>query len=100
MDSEGWDSHTLRDSRYDAVIHVRTAAYGAEDFYGHDNKARYENLEMARVTCDKTFQAYVGHRAHYVIDNLGEPKGFKTKLNRFLNCIKMIVGLGNLNEFS
>jgi len=32
----------LRDFRYDAVIHLVTAAHGAEEFYGYDNKARYE----------------------------------------------------------
>ncbi len=42
LDQEGWNSNTLRDFRYDAVIHLVTAADGAEKFYSLDNKARYE----------------------------------------------------------
>lgn len=39
----------IRDGRYDAVIHLETAARGAEPHYNLDNEARYENnLEIAR----------------------------------------------------
>ena len=39
----------LRDARYDAVIHLMTAAIGAEDHYGIlTNAVRYETLEEAR----------------------------------------------------
>ena len=34
---------SLRDNRYDAVLHLVTAADGAEAFYGTDNVARYED---------------------------------------------------------
>src|SRR5262245_52118086 len=38
----------LRDQRYDAVIHLVTAAEGAEEFYGtQSNAVRYENVEEA-----------------------------------------------------
>jgi hypothetical protein len=33
MDEEGWTWTTLRDRRYDHVIHLVTAALGAEKFY-------------------------------------------------------------------
>ena len=40
---------TLRDNRYDGVIHLVTAADGAEDFYETgSNEARYEGLKQAR----------------------------------------------------
>jgi hypothetical protein len=32
----------LRDFRYDAIIHLTTAALGAEKFYSLENEARYE----------------------------------------------------------
>jgi hypothetical protein len=32
----------LRDRRYDAVIHLVTAADGAHEFYNLDNPSRYE----------------------------------------------------------
>jgi len=38
----------LRDTRYDAVIHLVTVANGAESFYtSYNNVARYETVEMA-----------------------------------------------------
>ncbi len=39
----------LRDLRYEGVIHLVTAADGAEDFYETEtNEARYEGLEQAK----------------------------------------------------
>ena len=49
MESCGYDdSFQLRDARYDQVVHMMTAANGAEDFYQLDNPARSEGLELAR----------------------------------------------------
>lgn len=42
LDEKGWNEVTLRDRRYDAVIHLVTAADGATDYYNLDNAARYE----------------------------------------------------------
>lgn len=39
-----WNLADLRDNRYDAVIHLVTAADGAEQFYDLENPARYENV--------------------------------------------------------
>lgn len=44
LDEIGVSSMHLRDKRYDGVIHMVTAADGAEDFYNKGNEARYENL--------------------------------------------------------
>ena len=44
----------LRDARYDCVIHLVTAAYGAESFYTVDNNAvRLEGISLARELDDK-----------------------------------------------
>ncbi len=44
-----YDSIRLRDARYDQVVHMMTAAKGAEPFYQLDNNAtRSEGLELAR----------------------------------------------------
>lgn len=48
----GWNNIDLRDKRYDAVIHMVTAADGAENFYNLDNTARYETVDQA-ITTDK-----------------------------------------------
>lgn len=40
----------LRDRRYEAVIHLVTAAQGALEFYSNsNNEARYEDVEDAKV---------------------------------------------------
>jgi hypothetical protein len=39
----------MRDNRYDGILHLVTAADGAEDFYENQtNEARYENIEQAK----------------------------------------------------
>lgn len=35
----------LRDKRYDAILHMITAADGAKDFYNKSNEVRYETVE-------------------------------------------------------
>lgn len=44
MDEKGWNEVILRDRRYDAVIHLVTAANGAAEFYNLGNPSRYEVL--------------------------------------------------------
>jgi AAA domain len=44
LDEVGLSSMQLRDKRYDGVIHMVTAADGAETFYNKGNEARYENI--------------------------------------------------------
>ena len=45
----GYDSVQLRDARYDHVVHMMTAANGAEEFYHlGNNPTRSEGLELAR----------------------------------------------------
>ena len=38
----------IRDKRYDAVVHMVSAAEGAEAFYDYGNETRYETVEQAR----------------------------------------------------
>lgn len=48
MDDLGVNVVQLRDVRYDAVLHMVTAANGAEEFYASiNNEARYESKEEA-----------------------------------------------------
>lgn len=40
----------LKDNRYEGIIHLVTAAEGAEEFYElSSNDARYETLELAKL---------------------------------------------------
>ena len=46
LDETAWNTIQLRDRRYEAIIHMVTAADGAEEFYtGENNEARYETVE-------------------------------------------------------
>ena len=65
--------------RYDAVIHLATAAKGAEKFYNHDNPARHETLEEARESDTKLQKAYVGQPK--VVPVLNASGGFPEKLD-------------------
>lgn len=52
----------LRDQRYDYVVHLVTAALGAEKFYGkQNNHARSESIELARKLDKLCQNAWVGH---------------------------------------
>lgn len=90
---EGYTIQQLRD-RYDAVLHLVTAADGAEQFYTTANNAqRYEKadeegLRIARMLDKKSLAAWSEHHHLRVIDNSGD---FETKLNRVLKEIEEVL---------
>ena len=60
----------LRDNRYNQVIHLMTAAKGAEAFYQiEDNPVRSEGIELARKLDSLTIESWIGHPYIDVIDN-------------------------------
>lgn len=72
-------------NRYKMVVHLVTAASGAEKFYTlENNKARSEGIEEARELDKKTNQAWLGHPHHVVIDNSTE---FDAKILRALQTL-------------
>lgn len=82
MDELGLNLTQLRDSRYEAVIHLVTAADGAEKFYGSDsNEARYETMKDAIEKDLAIRAAYMGHSKFYLIDNISN-KNFTQKIER------------------
>jgi predicted ATPase len=77
--------------RYDAVIHLVTAAYGAEGHYGTvTNAVRYESLEEARGVDDRLRQAWRDHPRQRMIDNA---TGLEEKMRRVLHAASDIVGV-------
>ena len=81
----------IRDSRYDAVFHLTTAAEGAEAFYTcANNEARGETVEQAREIDKKTMEAWLGHPHHYVFGNEGD---FEEKLRSLVTSVSRAVGL-------
>ena len=104
MAPETWDSITravgtstpeLRE-RYDAVLHLVSAADGAEQYYTTANNAqRYEQmseegLRIARGLDKKVIHAWTGHPHLRVINNHDD---FDCKMNRVIKEISNVLGL-------
>lgn len=80
---------TLRDE-YDAIIHLTTAAIGAEEFYSTTNNgARKETIKEAKELDRKTMEAWVGHPHLRIIDNSTD---FEGKMKRVISEIFNVLG--------
>ena len=94
--SLGTSTALLRDSRYDAVLHLVSAADGAEQFYTTSTNAqRYEKMDeeglrIARLLDKKVISAWTGHSHLRVINN---HEDFEKKLNRVIKEISFVLGL-------
>ncbi len=91
LDEQGLDGGGVIDKRYDAVVHMITAADGAEKFYDFSNEARYENIEEARARDLRLREAYLGHHRYFVIGNQGNH--FGEKIDKTIGIIKSVLGL-------
>ena len=91
----GTDPDGLR-RRYDAVLHLVSAADGAEQYYTTaTNATRYEKadeegLRLARELDKKVINAWSGHSHLRVINNHDD---FNAKLNRVIKEISNVLGL-------
>ena len=76
-------------ARYDAVVHLVTAAIGAEKFFSHEtNEHRLEGVEEA-VRVDEALRAgWSGHPNLQVVNNEGT---FEDKLNRAIAAVLEVV---------
>lgn len=86
-----WNTIEMRDNRYDQVVHLITAALGAEKFYNtEDNPCRTETIEEARKLDAFTAQAWVGHPYIDCIDN---STSFNVKLKRLISSVCKRIGI-------
>ena len=86
----GLSIDSICNDRYHAVIHLRTAALGAEEFYTLENNlARIETPEQARELDQKVLEAWQLHHNPLVIDNSG---GFDKKIDRLLAEVCFVLG--------
>lgn len=77
--------------RYDMVIHLVTAADGAEEFYTlENNEARSEGIEEAKKLDRKTMTAWQGHQNLHIIDN---SDSFDEKMNAVIYHIANLLGI-------
>ncbi len=86
----------LSEERYDAVLHLVSAADGAEQYYTTENNAQRnepateEGLRMARLLDRRVIEAWSSHPHLRVINNHDD---FDTKINRVLLEISNVLGL-------
>lgn len=91
----GTNTAELR-GRYDAVLHLVSAADGAEQFYTTTNNASRNEpadeagLQIARMLDKKVIEAWTGHPHLRVINNHDD---FEAKLNRVLKEISNVLAL-------
>ena len=91
LDQNKWSRVGIRDERYDAVVHLVTAAMGAGAFYTTaNNSARTESPEKAIELDALTQCAWVGHPHVRVIDNSTE---FSEKITRAMEAIARVLGI-------
>lgn len=75
-------------SRYDAVIHLVTAADGAEKHYTNaNNTARIETPKEARILDKRILTAWREHPHHIIIANDGDFDWKMTRLNQTIEEI-------------
>lgn len=80
--------------KYDAVFHLVTTAKGAEKFYGTEtNSTRYESLEDAIKTDDRTLDCWNVFKNLKIIDN---STSFDEKMSRLIAGIEKIVDHANV----
>jgi CYTH domain-containing protein/predicted ATPase len=96
LNEHGWTVVGLRDRRYEAVLHLVTAADGAEAFYTTENNAvRTETPAQARVLDRRVRDAWVGHPHLRVIDNSTD---FAHKVQRVTAAVCRVVGIPEPRE--
>jgi len=97
-DEMNWNNVDLRDNRYNQVIHMVSAANGAEDFYGtEDHLVRHEDIGLARKLDNCSSQAWVGHPYFDVIDNSTD---FEAKIVRMIASVCHRLGLDTEDRLS
>ncbi|MCF7831870.1 MAG: AAA family ATPase [Candidatus Pacebacteria bacterium] len=83
-------------SRYAGIIHLVTAANGAEEFYTlSNNSARSETVDHARMLDERTKQCWLGHSHISVIPNTvqGKPISFDQKMRLARDKVFALLGI-------
>lgn len=96
MDDAGWhrllqtlgvNAVEVRDNRYNQIVHMVTAADGAEDFYTlSNNTTRSEGLGAAREQDRKTHEAWIGHPYFDIVENT-DTRNFEDKIKRLIQVV-------------
>lgn len=99
MKDNNWSVEKIRDERYDAVVHLVTAADGAEKFYSlENNQARTETPDVARWLDKKCQSVWNGHPNFTVISNTSVGS-FKQKMDEVFKCICKVIDIPEMPSF-
>jgi predicted ATPase len=100
IDRENWEKILAKlnleeieisDNRYNHVVHMQSAAIGAEKFYTvEDHTARFEGLELARERDCRAMEAWRDHPYVDIVDNRSD---FDCKVNRLIELVVRRIGL-------
>ena len=85
------DEVDIRDNRYNQVVHMVTAANGAEEYYTCEHHTtRLESCDEARERDRLASEAWNGHPYVDIIDNSSD---FETKINRLISAVALKIGV-------
>jgi len=100
VDREAWERILTKlnledievsDNRYNHVVHLQSAAIGAEKFYTvEDHAARFEGVELARERDRRAMEAWQDHPYVDIIDNRSD---FDSKINRLIDLVVKRIGI-------
>eukprot|EP00095_Tigriopus_kingsejongensis_P003872 maker-scaffold387_size188669-snap-gene-0.14 protein:Tk03872 transcript:maker-scaffold387_size188669-snap-gene-0.14-mRNA-1 annotation:"hypothetical protein EAI_01984" len=91
------DEEHICEGRYDHVVHMVSAAVGAEDFYSCDqHAARFEGIELARERDRNAMNAWTMHPYVDIVDNRID---FDNKLKRLVDIVVRRIGLEIGDQF-
>ncbi|KJH42788.1 hypothetical protein DICVIV_11219 [Dictyocaulus viviparus] len=109
IDRESWlrilseinvEEFDLLNKRYDQVVHMVTAADGAELYYTLDNNtSRKEDLQAAREMDQKTRKVWLGHPYFDIIDNT-ECIKFEDKVLKVIQVVCDRTGIDSQDRLS
>lgn len=90
----------LRDNRYNHVVHLVTAADGAEEYYHlENNNTRTEGLEFAKQLDGRTRNAWLGHPSVDIIDNT-DCKNFDDKMLKLMQVVCQRIGINTHDRYA
>jgi len=93
----GLEDIEISDNRYNHVVHMQSAAIGAEKFYTtEDHAARFEGLELARERDRRAMEAWRDHPYVDIIDNRAD---FDTKINKLIDLVVRRIGINVGDRF-
>jgi len=93
----GLEDIEISDNRYNHIVHMQSAAIGAEKFYTtEDHTARFEGIELARERDNRAMEAWRDHPYVDIIDNRSD---FDSKINRLIDVVVKRVGINVGDRF-